>query len=51
VSFRYIKQKGMTLSEGICLGEGEGWSVAAFDGFEFVGRRQAETKLKFLSEM
>jgi hypothetical protein len=41
VSFRYIKQNGMARSEEICLGEGEGWSVAAFDGFQFVESRES----------
>jgi len=30
----------------MCLGEGESWSVAAFDGFQFVGSREAQTDLQ-----
>jgi len=48
VSFRYIKQNGTTKREELCLGEGEGWSVAAFDGYQSVESREAQTELKFL---
>jgi len=48
VSFRHIKQNGTTGREEMCLGEGEGWSVAAFDGFQFVGSQEAQTELKCL---
>lgn len=32
----------------MCIGEGDGQSVAAFDGFQFVGSREAQTELKFM---
>jgi hypothetical protein len=48
VSFLSIKQNGTTRREEMCIGEGEGWSVAAFDGFQLVDSRVAQTELKFL---
>jgi hypothetical protein len=48
MSFLSIKQNWTTRREEMCIGEGEGWSVAAFDVFQFVGSREAQTELKFL---